>query len=248
MAITYNLAAVDSLVLDAPTLAKIFNGTITRWDDPALTSLNASMPAEDIKRHLPQRRIRHHLQLPVLPAGRIRRSVDPRRGQDLQRRRRHRRPRQQGHLGAGEDHRGRDQLQRIVIRARSKGCTPPRSRPRRAAGRYARFASAPTRSARPSKAPKSPAPATTSCSTFRRSTTRPSLTSTRSCWPPTRSSARNTRTPRTAQAVKSFLQAAIGPGQIDLNKAGYIPLSPELPSPSLKRRRRHQLCSRHRTG
>jgi phosphate transport system substrate-binding protein len=49
MAITYNIDAVDSLVLDAPTLAKIFNGTITRWDDPALTSLNASMPAEDIK-------------------------------------------------------------------------------------------------------------------------------------------------------------------------------------------------------
>ncbi|BBZ45806.1 phosphate-binding protein PstS 3 [Mycobacterium parmense] len=49
MAITYNLRDVDSLVLDAPTLAKIFNGTITRWDDPALTALNASMPAEDIR-------------------------------------------------------------------------------------------------------------------------------------------------------------------------------------------------------
>jgi len=49
LAITYNLAAVDTLVLDAPTLAKIFNGTITRWDDPALTALNASMPAEDIR-------------------------------------------------------------------------------------------------------------------------------------------------------------------------------------------------------
>lgn len=48
LAITYNLAAVDSLVLDAPTLAKIFNGSITRWDDPALALLNASMPAEDI--------------------------------------------------------------------------------------------------------------------------------------------------------------------------------------------------------
>ena len=48
LAVTYNLSAVDSLVLDAPTLAKIFNGTITRWDDPALTALNASMPAEDI--------------------------------------------------------------------------------------------------------------------------------------------------------------------------------------------------------
>jgi phosphate ABC transporter phosphate-binding protein len=49
LAITYNLGSVDSLVLDAPTLAKIFNGTITRWDDPALTALNASMPSEDIR-------------------------------------------------------------------------------------------------------------------------------------------------------------------------------------------------------
>ena len=49
MAITYHLSSVDSLVLDAPTLAKIFNGTVTRWDDPALTALNASMPAEPIQ-------------------------------------------------------------------------------------------------------------------------------------------------------------------------------------------------------
>lgn len=49
MAITYNLPNVDSLVLDGPTLAKIFNGTITRWDDPALTALNASMPAAEIR-------------------------------------------------------------------------------------------------------------------------------------------------------------------------------------------------------
>ena len=49
LAITYNLGAADTLVLDAPTLAKIFNGTITRWDDPALTALNASMPSEDIR-------------------------------------------------------------------------------------------------------------------------------------------------------------------------------------------------------
>jgi len=48
LAITYNLKAVDTLVLDGPTLAKIFDGTVTRWDDPALTALNASMPAEDI--------------------------------------------------------------------------------------------------------------------------------------------------------------------------------------------------------
>jgi phosphate transport system substrate-binding protein len=45
LAITYNLGSVDSLVLDASTTAKIFDGTITRWDDPALTALNASSTA-----------------------------------------------------------------------------------------------------------------------------------------------------------------------------------------------------------
>jgi phosphate transport system substrate-binding protein len=48
LAITYNLYNVDFLVLDAPTLANIFNGSITRWDDPAITALNASMPPEPI--------------------------------------------------------------------------------------------------------------------------------------------------------------------------------------------------------
>ena len=47
LAITYNLP-VDFLVLDAQTLAGIFNGSITRWDDPSIISLNASMPSEDI--------------------------------------------------------------------------------------------------------------------------------------------------------------------------------------------------------
>jgi phosphate transport system substrate-binding protein len=45
LAVTFNLANVDTLVLDPPTLAKIFNGTITRWDDPAITRLNQSMPS-----------------------------------------------------------------------------------------------------------------------------------------------------------------------------------------------------------
>jgi phosphate transport system substrate-binding protein len=49
LAITYNLNAVDSVVLDAPTIAKIFNATITRWDDPALTALNEHMPSEPIQ-------------------------------------------------------------------------------------------------------------------------------------------------------------------------------------------------------
>jgi phosphate transport system substrate-binding protein len=50
IAITYNLAGVDSLVLDGPTAAKIFNGAITKWDDAAIKTLNpnATLPAEDI--------------------------------------------------------------------------------------------------------------------------------------------------------------------------------------------------------
>ena len=44
LAITYHISEKDTLVLNAPTLAKIFNGTITRWDDPAITALNESMP------------------------------------------------------------------------------------------------------------------------------------------------------------------------------------------------------------
>jgi phosphate transport system substrate-binding protein len=48
IALSYNINSVDTLVLDGPTLAKIFNGQITRWDDPAITALNENMPSEDI--------------------------------------------------------------------------------------------------------------------------------------------------------------------------------------------------------
>ena len=49
LAITYNLEAVNRLTLDAPTLAKIFNGKITRWDDPAIKALNGEeMPSQPI--------------------------------------------------------------------------------------------------------------------------------------------------------------------------------------------------------
>jgi phosphate transport system substrate-binding protein len=46
--ITFNVRTTDVLTLDAPTLAKIFSGAITRWDDPAITALNGNMPAEGI--------------------------------------------------------------------------------------------------------------------------------------------------------------------------------------------------------
>jgi phosphate transport system substrate-binding protein len=60
IAITYNLPDVDVLILDGPTLAGIFSGKITRWDDPAIEALNlpsgrahpnprTAMPAQEIR-------------------------------------------------------------------------------------------------------------------------------------------------------------------------------------------------------
>jgi len=40
IAVDYNISGVNSLNLDGPTLARIFNGGITRWDDPAIKALN----------------------------------------------------------------------------------------------------------------------------------------------------------------------------------------------------------------
>jgi phosphate transport system substrate-binding protein len=48
IAITYNIENVGVLVLDALTLARIFGGTVTKWDDPAITALNGGMPSEPI--------------------------------------------------------------------------------------------------------------------------------------------------------------------------------------------------------
>ncbi|MGB9308682.1 MAG: phosphate ABC transporter substrate-binding protein PstS [Mycobacterium sp.] len=50
IAITYHVSGVSSLILDGPTLARIFNGGITRWDDPAIKALNpaATLPSASI--------------------------------------------------------------------------------------------------------------------------------------------------------------------------------------------------------
>jgi len=50
IAITYNAPGVDSLVLDGPTAAKIFNGTVRSWDAPEIAALNpdASLPSQPI--------------------------------------------------------------------------------------------------------------------------------------------------------------------------------------------------------
>ncbi|WP_127359992.1 phosphate ABC transporter substrate-binding protein PstS [Actinacidiphila soli] len=51
IAVEYNLPGVDSLVLDAPTLAQIFNGKITKWNDAAIKKLNpsATLPSTTIQ-------------------------------------------------------------------------------------------------------------------------------------------------------------------------------------------------------
>ena len=43
IAIAYNLNGVKGLKLDAPTLAKIFQGQIKTWNDPAIKALNPSL-------------------------------------------------------------------------------------------------------------------------------------------------------------------------------------------------------------
>ncbi|MFE4536301.1 phosphate ABC transporter substrate-binding protein PstS [Streptomyces scopuliridis] len=51
IAIGYHLEGVDSLVLDAPTLAKIFDSKIKSWDDAAIKALNpdAKLPKKPIQ-------------------------------------------------------------------------------------------------------------------------------------------------------------------------------------------------------
>jgi phosphate transport system substrate-binding protein len=50
IAITYNAPGVDALILDGPTVAKIFNGTVKSWDDPQIAALNPgkTLPAQPI--------------------------------------------------------------------------------------------------------------------------------------------------------------------------------------------------------
>jgi phosphate transport system substrate-binding protein len=49
IAVGYNLPGVDELVLDAPTLAKIFDSKIKNWDDPAIKKLNPDAKLPNLK-------------------------------------------------------------------------------------------------------------------------------------------------------------------------------------------------------
>jgi phosphate transport system substrate-binding protein len=50
IAVIFNVKGVDELNLDAKTLAGIFKGTITKWDDPAIAALNpeVTLPSASI--------------------------------------------------------------------------------------------------------------------------------------------------------------------------------------------------------
>lgn len=50
VAFAYHLDGIDTLVLNAEVLAKIFSGSITTWNDPAIAALNptAQLPADTI--------------------------------------------------------------------------------------------------------------------------------------------------------------------------------------------------------
>ncbi|MCV7300849.1 phosphate ABC transporter substrate-binding protein PstS [Mycobacterium barrassiae] len=47
IAMAYNIPGVDKLVLNGDTLAKIFQGQITKWNDPAIAALNEGVTLPD---------------------------------------------------------------------------------------------------------------------------------------------------------------------------------------------------------
>ena len=51
IAVAYNVKGVDKLILTPSVTAKIFNGAITTWNDPAIAAINpgVTLPAEPIK-------------------------------------------------------------------------------------------------------------------------------------------------------------------------------------------------------
>jgi len=47
IAVAYNLAGVDKLILTPAVTAKIFNGVITKWNDPAIAAINPGVKLPD---------------------------------------------------------------------------------------------------------------------------------------------------------------------------------------------------------
>jgi phosphate transport system substrate-binding protein len=47
IAVIFNVSGVDDLQLDSPTIAKVFQGEITKWNDPAIAALNDGVDLPD---------------------------------------------------------------------------------------------------------------------------------------------------------------------------------------------------------
>ncbi|MEQ4605899.1 substrate-binding domain-containing protein [Streptomyces cavourensis] len=71
VALGYNVEGVDSLVLDASTLTRIFDSRITMWNDPEIWCLNPGALLAEIKDQCraPLRQFGCHAELERLPGG-----------------------------------------------------------------------------------------------------------------------------------------------------------------------------------
>ena len=107
IAVTYNVNGVTSLNLDGPTAAKIFNGTIKNWNDPAITALNAGTPLPDLPIHVVFRSDQsgNDGQLPEVPRRRVQRCLGQGQREVVQRRCRRGRQGQRRNVGGDQEHR-----------------------------------------------------------------------------------------------------------------------------------------------
>ena len=133
--LTYNLPVLGAtqLKFDGPTIADIFLGKITKWNDNRIAALNPGVGAPEHRHHRgpPLRRVGHQLHLHRLPDQGVPRVE----GQGGLRHLRvvADRPRRQGQRGrhpAGQAARGRHRLRRTDLRPVATSCPTPRSRTR----------------------------------------------------------------------------------------------------------------------
>ena len=79
IAVAFNLEGVDSLNMSAETIANIFNGTITKWNDTAIAGRQRGVDLPDRDRdHPPLRRLGYDGQLHRLPLQGQQRRLDRR--------------------------------------------------------------------------------------------------------------------------------------------------------------------------
>ena len=85
VAMAYNVEGVDKLVVNGDVLAKIFQGQITKWNDPAIAALNCGRHPARRRHHadLPLGLVGHHRQLPEVPGRRCAGDVDQGRWQGV---------------------------------------------------------------------------------------------------------------------------------------------------------------------